>query len=204
MPKLWNHTIEAHHRDVRDAILDAAARLLTTHAARDVTMMRIAQEAGIGRATLYKYFPDIEAILIAWHERHIAEHLKHLAQLCETPGPPEDRLRAILEHYARTQYKARRTKLVALLHREEHVAHARRHLSALIAGLLREGVKAGKIRDDIPADELATYCVYALMAAADLRSETAVRRLVEATLSGMRLEDASSRNIAGRRGGERG
>jgi len=95
MPKLWNHTIEAHHRDVRDAILDAAARLLTTHAARGVTMMRIAQEAGIGRATLYKYFPDIEAILIAWHERHIAEHLKHLAQLCETPGPPEDPRRAV-------------------------------------------------------------------------------------------------------------
>lgn len=34
-----------------------------------MTMSRIAEEIGIGRATLYKYFPDVEAILLAWHER---------------------------------------------------------------------------------------------------------------------------------------
>jgi hypothetical protein len=27
---------------------------------------------GIGQATLYKYFPDIEAILHAWRQRHVA------------------------------------------------------------------------------------------------------------------------------------
>jgi hypothetical protein len=29
--------------------------------------------AGIGRATLYKYSPDIESVLLAWHEGHADE-----------------------------------------------------------------------------------------------------------------------------------
>jgi AcrR family transcriptional regulator len=44
-------------------------------------MSQIAAETGIGRATLYKYFPDVEAILVAWHERQVAEHqLRDFAQ----------------------------------------------------------------------------------------------------------------------------
>ena len=38
-------------------------------------MSQIAEQTGIGRATLYKYFPDVEAILLAWHERQVTGHL---------------------------------------------------------------------------------------------------------------------------------
>src|SRR5687767_2901383 len=67
MPKLWNETIETHRRDVRDAILDATSSLVAEGGLRSVTMSLIAEKADIGRATLYKYFPDIEAILKSWH-----------------------------------------------------------------------------------------------------------------------------------------
>ncbi|HET7480249.1 MAG TPA: helix-turn-helix domain-containing protein, partial [Rubrobacteraceae bacterium] len=76
MPKLWNETIEAHRRAVHDAILDATAVLVAEHGLLSVTMSRIAEETGIGRATLYKYFPDVEAVLLAWHERHVTGHLE--------------------------------------------------------------------------------------------------------------------------------
>jgi AcrR family transcriptional regulator len=56
MPKLWNETIEAHRREVRDAILDNTAALVAEHGLLSVTMSQIAEETGIGRATLYKYF----------------------------------------------------------------------------------------------------------------------------------------------------
>jgi len=52
VPKLWDSTIEAHRRAVRDAALDAAAALVAEHGLRSVTMSRIAQTAGVGRATL--------------------------------------------------------------------------------------------------------------------------------------------------------
>ncbi len=72
MPKLWHATIEAHRREVRDAILETTARLVAEHGVRAVTMSQIAEETGIGRATLYKYFPDVDAILVAWHDRQVA------------------------------------------------------------------------------------------------------------------------------------
>src|SRR5262249_54985329 len=97
MPRLWNETIEAHRREVGDAILDTTAALVMKHGLRSVTMSQIAEETGIGRATLYKYFPDVEAILFAWHERHVAAHLEQLAELRERGGDPGERLDAVLE-----------------------------------------------------------------------------------------------------------
>src|SRR5713226_8827892 len=81
VPKLWNDTIEAHRRAVNDATLETTAALVSKNGLRAVTMSQIAKETGIGRATLYKYFPSVEAILVAWHERHIGAHLEHLAAL---------------------------------------------------------------------------------------------------------------------------
>ena len=100
VPKLWNDTIEAHRREVRDAILDATAALVTGHGLTAVTMSQIAEDTGIGRATLYKYFPDVEAILVAWHERHVSGHLEHLSQLATQTGSTRQRLGAVLEAYA--------------------------------------------------------------------------------------------------------
>jgi AcrR family transcriptional regulator len=133
VPKLWNETIEAHRRDVRDAILDTTVALVAEHGLRSTTMSRIAERTGIGRATLYKYFPDVESILIAWHHQHVAAHLEHL-----------------------------------------------------IRDVLADATTAGHVRDDIAPDELATYCLHALAAAGELPSETAVRRLVSLTLTGLR------------------
>src|SRR5687767_5873493 len=81
VPKLWNDTIEAHRREVRDAILETTAALVAKLGLASVTMSQIAEETGIGRATLYKYFSDVEAILVAWHERQITNHLQYLAEV---------------------------------------------------------------------------------------------------------------------------
>ena len=70
MPKLWEDTIETHRQAVRDAVLEAAWDLVRERGLMAVTMSQIAVKAGIGRATLYKYFPDVEAILRTFHDRH--------------------------------------------------------------------------------------------------------------------------------------
>src|SRR6185312_2766961 len=100
VPKLWNDTIDAHRRAVRDATIDTTATLVTKHGLRGVTMSQIAEQAGIGRATLYKYFPDVEAILLAWHERQVGEHLAQLAAISEQHEDPAGRLHAVLTAYA--------------------------------------------------------------------------------------------------------
>jgi AcrR family transcriptional regulator len=186
VPRLWNETIEAHRAAVREAILDTTAELVAENGLLSVTMSRIAEKTGIGRATLYKYFPDVEAILLAWHERHVTSHLEHFAELRGQAGDARQRLEAVLEAYALIQHKRPATELAALLHRDEHVARAQQHLTDIIRDLLTEAAKSGDVRDDVAPKELASYCLHALAAASSLPSEAAVRRLVTVTLAGLR------------------
>lgn len=186
MPKLWNATIEAHRTAVRDATLDATAALAAEHGLASVTMSQIARETGIGRATLYKYFPDVESILTAWHERQIAGHLQLLAEVRDRAGTPAGRLEAVLTTYAGISYQRHDPDLVALLHRGEHLARAQGQLRDLVRDLLTEGAQAGDLRDDVAPDELAAYCLHALTAASSLPSPAAVQRLVDVTLTGLR------------------
>jgi AcrR family transcriptional regulator len=189
VPKLWNETIEAHRRTVRDAILVATAALVAEHGLLSVTMSQIAEATGIGRATLYKYFSDVEAILLAWHERQIAGHLEQLAQVRDRAGDAGERLEAVLAAYALIAHESHGhldTELVAFLHRGRHMDRAQQQVRELIRSLVTEGAAAGDVRDDVAPDELASYCLHALAAASSLPSRAAVRRLVTVTLAGLR------------------
>jgi len=187
VPKLWTETIEEHRRTVHDATLDATAALVREHGLASVTMSQIAAAAGIGRATLYKYFPDVEAILVAWHDRHITRHLRQLAEARDAATGPADRLEAVLTAFALIQHQHHDTELpVALLHRGEHVARAQQQLRDLVSDLLAAGAQAGVVRTDIAPGELASYCLHALTGAGSLPSEAAVRRLLGVTMSGLR------------------
>ena len=190
VPKLWTETIEAHRREVRDAILDTTAALVAEHGLLAVTMSRVAKETGIGRATLYKYFPDVEAILLAWHDRQISAHLAYLDQVRGQAVGAAERLQAVLEAYALLSRDSRGhhdSDYGAFLHRDERVARAQHEVHTMIRDLLIEATKTGDVRDDVPPDELASYCLHALAAASSQRSKAAVRRLVAVTLAGLRL-----------------
>ncbi|MPZ85270.1 MAG: TetR family transcriptional regulator [Actinophytocola sp.] len=192
MPKLWNATIDAHRREVRDAILDATVALAAEHGLLSVTMSQIAERTGIGRATLYKYFPDVQSIALAWHDRQIANHLELLSQVRDHAG--DKRLEAVLTAYAHIHQQRVRhhrhhdhgAELAAFLHRDEHVAGAQRQVQELIRDLLTEVAKNGDLRDDVPLNELAGYCLHALDAASGLPSKAAVHRLVTVVLAGLR------------------
>jgi AcrR family transcriptional regulator len=189
VPKLWTDTIDAHRRAVRDATLDTTAALVAEHGLRAVTMSQIAELTGIGRATLYKYFPDVEAILLAWHERQIASHLEHLGHVRDRASSPRERLGAVLEAYALISHESREhhdAELSAFLHRDEQVPRAQRQLLEMVSDLLSGAAMTGDVRGDIAPNELARYCLHALSAASTLPSTAAVRRLVTVTLGGLR------------------
>ena len=194
MPRLWSDTIEAHRRTVRDAILDTTWALVTERGLLSVTMSQIAQEAEIGRATLYKYFPDVEAILLDCHQRRVAGHLQHLSELGSRGGNAMERLAAVLEAYALIAHHRERhgtEELAALLHRGEHAAGVQQQLVDLIRDLLVEVAEVGQLRDDVAPEELASYCLHALAAAGSLPSEAAVHRLVAVAMAGLRPEAPS-------------
>ena len=189
MPRLWAQTIDGHRREVRQAILEATAALVAEHGLLSVTMSQIADKAGIGRATLYKYFPDIGAILHAWHEREINGHLAQLAEHRDKAGDASSRIEAVLQAYALISHQTHahhQSDLAAFLHRSDALAPAQQQLRDMIRDLLVAGAEAGVVRNDVTPDELASYCLNAISGASSLPSKAAVRRLVAITLAGLR------------------
>lgn len=178
MPRLWSDTIDEHREAVRRALVDAAGELVAAHGLAGVTMSRLAERSGVGRATTYKYFPDAGAVLEAWHERLVGEHLARLLGARDHATGPEQRLDAVLTAYAHLRRSQHAGELAAALHHGGHVARAHRHLAGVFDEVLAEAAAAGVVRDDVPAPELAPFCVHALGAAAELPGAAEVDRLV--------------------------
>ena len=189
MPKLWSDTVDSHRQEVRDAIIGTTASLVASGGVRSVTMSRIAEDVGIGRATLYKYFPDVESILHAWHAEQIDAHLGQLRDLAHREGSVEERLTAVLQAYALIRFQVAHqdhgADLTALLH-QHGVAGTEEHVRQFVTRLITEGVAEGLVRSDVSPGELATFCVFALSGAGALPSKAAVSRLVMVTMEGLR------------------
>lgn len=182
VPRLWTDTVESHRQEVREAILDAAGELVASQGLMAVSMSQLATAAGIGRATLYKYFADVEEVFAAWHARQVAGHLAQLAALTQGADEPAIRLRSALEAYGRIcQQRARHggDAMSAALHHSRDVQQPERQLRDLLASLVAEAAAAAAVRSDVPARELASFCAHALTAAADIESPAAVETLVD-------------------------
>ena len=152
-------------------------------------MSEVAQRTGIGRATLYKYFPDVQALLDAWHERQVRSHLARLVSVRDGNGSAIERLGAVLEAWAGIAQGTqghRDAELASLLHRGDKVEQAQEQLQDLVRELIAQGAATGEVRDDMAPQELAVYCLHALTAAATLSSTEGVGRLVSLTLAGLR------------------
>lgn len=137
---------------------------------------------------MYKHFPDVESILRAHHQRHVAAYLAQLAELRERVSDPADRLRAVLEAYALICHYRQghgSDELSALVHRGEGIARAQEGLLRLFEDVLVDVDAAGSLRRDTSPEELARFCLHALNAAGALPSEAAVRRLAAVTLTGL-------------------
>jgi AcrR family transcriptional regulator len=190
MPKLWTSTIEAHRAAVRDAVLDAVAKTIGEHGIGSVTMTGVAEASGIGRATLYKYFPDVEAILLAWHERQVALHLQQLAAARDGAAGPLAQLVPVLETFAQLA-TGEHEEVMGFLHRAEHVARADHHVLRFVADIIEAGAAAGELRSDIPTVELARFSIQAVRGTGSAR---AARQRVRLTVDALRRSAQEARS----------
>jgi len=188
MPKLWTETVASHRLEVREAVLDAVGELVMSRGLLAVTMSQLAESTGIGRATLYKYFGDVEQVLTAWHQRHVASHLAELTEIAERSADPATRLRLVLRAYAdicRLRHRHGGDALAAALHRNDEADSSERQLQELLAALITEAAVSGVVRSDVSAGELADFCLHALAAAGAARSSAAVARLIQVVWAGL-------------------
>lgn len=60
----WQNQLVDARKGLRQAIQDAAIRLIVENGMPDVSMSSVAQAAGVSRQTLYNHYPDLEAIVV--------------------------------------------------------------------------------------------------------------------------------------------
>jgi AcrR family transcriptional regulator len=72
---------EADKEGRRQAILDAAEDLYLRHPDRMANVAEVAQSAGLAKGTVYLYYPSKEEMLLALHERHVAQFFARLMEL---------------------------------------------------------------------------------------------------------------------------
>ena len=73
----------------RQAILDAAQKLYLKHPDRMASVSEVAGAASLAKGTVYLYFPSKEEMLLALHERHVAEFFSRLMQRLAAPAPAD-------------------------------------------------------------------------------------------------------------------
>lgn len=122
LPEPRKHPRQQRSRDLVAGILDEAARIFNERGYTATTTNHIAEAAEVSVGSLYQYFPNKDAILVALADRHIVEATRTLtiltADLHRTePAPRElamivvdalvafhqhDRLHQLLWHSPRT------------------------------------------------------------------------------------------------------
>lgn len=81
-----------------EAILEACARILRESGQAGLTTNRIAERAGVGIGSVYQFFPNREAIIVALAEQRLAQLGRALQQELEAalPLPGIDGIRQLL------------------------------------------------------------------------------------------------------------
>jgi AcrR family transcriptional regulator len=93
--------VQARSRETVHAILGAAARVFASHGYAAGTTNHIAERAGVSVGSLYEYFPNKDALLVALMEGHLRESEAILrAAAVEAAAPPSD-LRATTRRLVR-------------------------------------------------------------------------------------------------------
>ena len=146
------------------AILDAAAHVFSEQGTA-ANLADIAAAAGVSRATLYRYYPNREALLKALG----AHALTELASRLDDAGLERATVKEAIERLARANVAV--GERYAVLASEQCMpdrADAERLVGAPMRAVFERGIASGQLRQDLPADVLLELFAGTIMAAIKL------------------------------------
>jgi AcrR family transcriptional regulator len=138
------------------AILDAARHVFEQYGARRANIEDVARAAGISRSTLYRAYPNKDALLEAVLLRQIDEFLVELDQVAADLPPRE----AVVECFVHGMALTRKIPLLARLDQSEPAlitaAGAASHSSLVLGSAERVAATLRRAGATMPDEELRT------------------------------------------------
>ena len=147
--------------EIRAALLRAGLDLITSQGFEATTVDEITSAAGVGKATFYNYFATKEELALAIYGAMEAENVPHVETIFTTYSGVRERLDALFElamKWTMTYPAITWVWCMEPLKRLTDVATEPRHprlFGRYLCQALAEGIAAGEIRADRPAETLA-------------------------------------------------
>ncbi|GAB3209616.1 TetR/AcrR family transcriptional regulator [Marinactinospora thermotolerans] len=169
----------------RERILKAAVVELARDA--DVSLSAIGKRAGVGQGTLYRHFPDREALLWAVHQREVEGLVGSAHELTEATEP-DRALRAWMSQLAR--FALTKAGLGGVTRQTDGAEDtSARPGYALVIGaietLLAANRRAGTIRPDITVEDFVILVSGLWQIAPDERWEARAERLLDLVMAAL-------------------
>lgn len=189
-----------------EQILDALEELLKSRTMQTLSVSDIARTAGIGKGSIYYYFPSKEAILEALIKRNYEKPLETAKNLArQTSIPPFTRMAMLFQacRNSSSEFISRGDALSptnmpekSLLH-QKYLNHLITELKPELTEIIRQGIENGEIHFDYPA-ALAEIVLIVLAVEFDNFLIPSSQEETEATILGLiSLLEKGTENPAG-------
>ncbi len=145
------HTGRRRNDAAEEAILDAAFRLLSDPRTDALTIDAIAAEAGVGRQTIYRWWPSKGAVLAD----ALVRHARVVVPERETGSFAGDLTAFFVDSFAGLEnegYADRLRQIVTEAQHDEHVARVLADFTAVRRAALRALLERGRAAGDLAAD----------------------------------------------------
>ena len=175
-------------------ILDALQELLENRNMQTISVSDIAQTAGIGKGSIYYYFPSKDAILDALVERNYEKPLQTAKDLADrTEISPFTRMAMIFQacrssssEFLKSEERAGSDTQEKIFLRQKYVNHIITELKPVLAEIIRQGVESGDIHFSDP-DALAEIVLIVLAVKFDNSLVPSSKEDIERTIDALIL-----------------
>jgi AcrR family transcriptional regulator len=171
----------------RERILDVAKEAFTRHGT-DASLDDIAKDAGVGPGTLYRHFPNRDALIEAVYRTEVEKLAAAERKFAETMSPVEA-LRAWMLLFI--DYIAAKHIIAPALNSivggpSKLYESSRSQIQGAIDSLVKRAIKSGDIRKDLEPFDLLRALIGVSNVASTPDWQQSARRLVDILISGSR------------------
>jgi AcrR family transcriptional regulator len=153
---------------IRHRIFEDAAQLFLKQGYHETSMRQIAEKVGMGKSTLYDYFPRKEEILLYFVEQEMGTTHQDAIRIAAMALPANEKLRQIL--HSLWVYLDENRAMAVLTARESsrlgeeatrRMAKRRKKYRQILEGVIRQGIQEGVFRSIDPT--LAASALHSMM-----------------------------------------